>query len=61
MNKDELKIPFSELSIVKKWMDEDEVRKIYACEMNCDKCPYPEPVDCSEAKKIENGRIINYK
>jgi hypothetical protein len=35
------------------------VKKIYACEMNCDSCPYTGPVDCSDAKKIENGRIIN--
>ena len=34
------------------------VREIYACEMNCDECPYTEPVDCSDAKKIENRRII---
>ena len=37
-----------------------EIRKIYACEMNCDDgCPYDEPVDCSEAKKIENDRIVS--
>ena len=37
---------------------EKEIRKIYACEMDCDSCPYDEPVDCSDAKKIENKSII---
>jgi len=35
-----------------------KARRIYACEMNCDECPYDEPVDCSDAKKIENSRVI---
>jgi len=55
---DKEKIPFSELKAVKKWQQED-IKKIYACEMNCNNCPYTEPVDCAEARKIENGKIIN--
>ena len=27
--------------------------------MNCDECPYTDPVDCSDAKKIENNIIVN--
>ncbi len=38
--------------------DSELVKKIYACEMNCDECPYTEPVDCSDAKKIEKKVVI---